>query len=119
MGFKHALAAGLMLAAAPVLAQPADPLLKPDPADWLPFPGPIPGQPPPPLKQIAAANVGRLQAKWVYHMAGQKDLEATPIVANGVMYISQYNRIDPLQARPGNITPQYHPPPIASGAHPG
>ena len=39
MRFKHVLAAGLMLAAAPVLAQPADPLLRPDPADWLTYSG--------------------------------------------------------------------------------
>ena len=71
------------------------------------------------LTQITAANVGRLQAKWVYHMTGQKDLEATPIVANGVMYISQYNRIDAIDARSGNVIWQFQRQPIATGAQRG
>src|SRR3954471_9474278 len=103
MGLKHAFLTGLMLASAPVLDQTSDPLLNPDPKNWRTYPGEYHAQRHSALMQITAANVGRLQAKWVYHMTGQKDLEAVPIVANGVMYVSQYNRIDALDARTGNI----------------
>ena len=104
--------------AAPVWAQATDPV-KPDPQDWLTYSGQYHAQRHSPLKQITAANVARLQAKWVYHMTGQKDLEATPIVANGVMYISQYNRIDAIDARTGNIIWQFQRQPIATGAQRG
>src|SRR5216117_2946429 len=101
MGFKHALLPVLLLACAGADAQTPDPL-KADPKDWLTYSGQYHAQRHSGLKQITAANVGRLQAKWVYHMTGQKDLEAVPIIANGVMYVSQYNRIDALDARTGN-----------------
>jgi len=42
-----------------------------------------------------------------------------PIVANGVMYISQYNRIDAIDARSGNIIWQYQRQPVATGAQRG
>src|SRR5882757_4424515 len=119
MSLKRALLAGLLLVSAPVAAQVVDSLLKPDPKDWLTYSGQYHAQRHSPLGQITAANVARLQAKWVYHMTGQKDLEATPIVANGVMYVSQYNRIDAIDARSGNIIWQYQRQPIATGAQRG
>src|SRR6266702_2853321 len=119
MSLKHVLRTGLMLASVPVWGQAADPLLKPDPKDWLTYSGQDHAQRHSALKQVTAGNVARLQAKWVYHMTGQKDLEATPIVANGVMYVSQYNRIDALDARTGNLIWQYQRQPIATGAQRG
>ncbi len=118
MGLKHALLPALFLASAGAAAQIPDPL-KPDPKDWLTYSGQYHAQRHSLLKQISAANVGRLQAKWVYHMTGQKDLEAVPIVANGVMYVSQYNRIDALDARTGNVIWQFQRQPIATGAQRG
>src|SRR5438270_4936236 len=100
MGLKHALLPSLLLASA-AWAQAPDPLK--DPNNWLTYSGQYHAQRHSPLKQITATNVSRLQAKWVYHMTGQKDLEAVPIIANGVMYVSQYNRIDALDARTGNL----------------
>jgi alcohol dehydrogenase (cytochrome c) len=64
------------------------------------------------LKQVTPANVASLQAKWVYHMAGQETIQAVPIVSGGVMYISQFNRIDAIDARSGNIVWQYQRPPL-------
>src|SRR5471030_1141003 len=114
MSLKRVLLAGLLLSSAPVAAQNAA-----DSKDWLTYSGQYQAQRHSPLGQITAANVARLQAKWAYHMTGQKDLEATPIVANGVMYISQYNRIDAIDARSGTLVWQYQRQPIATGAQRG
>ena len=48
-----------------------------------------------------------LQAKWAYHLVGQQHVQAVPVVADGVMYISQYNRVDAVDARSGSIIWQY------------
>ena len=78
-------------------------LLTPDPNDFLLYSGTL---------RFAAAlaaeadqhrNVGRLQAKWIFHLTGAKDLEAPPIVYKGVMYIGQYNRVHALDAATGRL----------------
>jgi alcohol dehydrogenase (cytochrome c) len=79
----------------------------PDPNDWPTYSGTDSGQRHSPLKQITAANVGRLQAKWVYHVDGVRGMEQTPAVVNGVMYISHINRVDAIDARTGNIFWKY------------
>src|SRR5262249_43754588 len=78
-------------------------LLTPDPARWAVYSGSYNSHRHTPLQQVTAANVATLQAKWVYHMAGQEAIQAVPIVYRGVMYISQFNRIDAIDARSGNI----------------
>jgi glucose dehydrogenase len=118
MRLRHALLSALLLACASAWAQVPDPI-RADPKDCLTYSGQYHAQRHSLLRQITAANVGRLEAKWVYHMTGQKDLEATPIVANGVMYISQYNRIDAIDARSGNVIWQFQRQPIATGPQRG
>ena len=87
-------------------------LLKPDPQDWLMYSGTYNSQRHSLLKQVTTANVANLQARWVYHMAGQETIQAVPIVYNGIMYISQFNRIYAIDARSGNIVWQYQRPPL-------
>ena len=77
-------------------------LLKPDPSDWLMYSGTYNSHRHSPLKQVTTANVANLQARWVYHMAGQEAIQAVPIVSNGVMYISQFNRVDAIEERFGD-----------------
>src|SRR5579872_3537475 len=55
------------------------------------------------LKQVNAGNAHALQSKWTYHVSGSASLETVPVVANGVMYVSGFNRIDALDARTGNL----------------
>src|SRR5690349_19200726 len=76
-------------------------LLRPDPNDWLHYSGSYDSQRHSLLKQINSTNVASLQVKWIYHMTGAVDLEAVPIVVNGVMYVSQWNRVEALDARTG------------------
>src|SRR5262245_64585772 len=110
LSIAAALAACIIAAAA---AQVNDAnLLAPDPADWLMYSGSYNSHRHSPLKQLTPATVGSLQAKWVYHMAGQEAIQAVPIVYRGVMYVSQFNRIDAIDARSGNIVWQYQRPPL-------
>ena len=107
------LAALVTFSAASALAQVTDQnLLKPDPQDWLMYSGSYDSHRHSLLKQITPANAASLQAKWVYHMNGQEAIQAVPIVYQGIMYVSQFNRIDAIDARSGNIVWQYQRPPL-------
>jgi alcohol dehydrogenase (cytochrome c) len=94
-------------------------LRNPDPKDWLTYGGTYSSQRYSPLKQITPANVSRLQAKWVYHMDGASRMQPTPIVMNGVMYISMFNRVDALDARSGNIIWKYQRQPASASPQRG
>ena len=94
-------------------------LLNPEPQDWLMYSGTYNSQRHSLLRQLTPANVPRLQAKWVYRMAGQDAIQAVPVVHDGVMYISQFNRVDAIDARSGNIVWQYQRPPLTRGAQRG
>ena len=60
-----------------------------------------------PLKQITRDNIASLVPKWTYHVEGARHLEATPIVSNGVMYVTNSNEVDALDARTGRRIWQY------------
>src|SRR5262249_4346320 len=53
------------------------------------------------LTQIDSGNVDRLGAAWAYPMPGDSVLEATPLVADGVMYMTQPGAVVALDARTG------------------
>src|SRR5689334_22964588 len=103
----HLMLASLLLvaacgSAAAQVASPDQASTSPDPKDWFTYGGRYDSQRYSTLKQVTAANVSRLQPKWVYHVDGLTGLEPTPIVMNGVMYISGFNRVDAIDARTGN-----------------
>ena len=86
-------------------APPASPaefegILHPKPGDWPSYHGSLDGNRYSLLDQITKANVGRLQLQWVYPMPYQP-LETTPLVVDGVMYVSGPNLICALDARSG------------------
>ena len=94
----------LLVVGAVVTAQVTDKdLLNPDPNDYLLYSGTYDSQRHSLLKQINTANVGKLQAKWIFHLTGARDLEAPPIVHKGVMYVGQYNRVHALDAATGRL----------------
>jgi glucose dehydrogenase len=82
-------------------------LINPDPKDWLTYGGSYNSQRYSLLKQVTAANASHLQTKWVYHVDGMTGLEPVPIVMDGVMYISGFNRVDAIDARSGNVIWKY------------
>ncbi|MCM3878704.1 MAG: PQQ-binding-like beta-propeller repeat protein [Vicinamibacterales bacterium] len=89
-------------------------LLNPDPKDWVTYGGTYTSQRFSTLKQVTTANASRLQSKWVYHVDNIEEGEVTPIVVNGVMYISGFNRLDAIDARTGNVLWRYQRPPVST-----
>src|SRR5262245_42631336 len=62
-----------------------------DPSAWLNYGGDYNGQRHSPLNQITPANVGGLTVQWAFQTAQLGKFEATPIVLNGVMYVTGPN----------------------------
>jgi alcohol dehydrogenase (cytochrome c) len=94
-------------------------LLKPDPSDWVGYSGTYNSHRHSLLKQITTDNVKNLQAKWVFQLVGQQHVQAVPIVADGVMYVAQFNRVDAIDARTGSLIWQYQRDPVSTGAQRG
>ncbi len=83
-----------------------DRLLKPDqePQNWLTYSGNYKGWRHSPLKQITPANAKDLEMKWVFQADSTEKLEASPLVVDGVMYVTQPpNDIIALDAKTGRI----------------
>src|ERR1700742_2332762 len=110
--------AALLLATAPLAAAPSinDPG---PPGEWTVYPGSYNSQRHSPLSQVNTGNAHQLQVKWVYHVANSRELEMTPVVKDGVMYIAQYNRVDAIDARTGNAIWRYQRPPASTAAYRG
>ncbi|HWW82308.1 MAG TPA: PQQ-dependent dehydrogenase, methanol/ethanol family [Vicinamibacterales bacterium] len=53
------------------------------------------------LSQIDTRNVHQLRAAWTFSLPGEAVLEATPVVIDGVMYMSQPGVVVALDARTG------------------
>lgn len=70
-------------------------------ANWLTYAGDYAAHRHSPLKQITRDNVKSLVSAWVYHVDGATHLESTPLVYDGVMYITNSNEVDALDARTG------------------
>ena len=109
------------LAAAPLVAQVTyDQILKADPKDWLTYHGPYHAKRHSELKQIHTGNVDRLAAAWIYNIPGATRLESVPVVADGVMYVTQPNEVYALDARSGRLIWQYmHQPALRKGPNRG
>ncbi|MES0875022.1 PQQ-dependent dehydrogenase, methanol/ethanol family [Sinimarinibacterium thermocellulolyticum] len=55
-----------------------------------------------PLRQIDTGNVGRLGLAWSYDLGSERGVEATPIVADGVMYVTgPWSVVHAIDARTG------------------
>ena len=70
-------------------------------ANWLSYSGDYSGRRFSQLKQIHADNVGNLVPAWVFHVPRSTRLQVTPLVAGGVMYITNTNEVYALDARTG------------------
>jgi len=62
------------------------------------------------LKQITAANVQKLSLAWVHELGTERGVEATPLVANGVMYVTgPWSAVYAIDALTGKKLWEYDP----------
>ncbi|MGE5114955.1 MAG: pyrroloquinoline quinone-dependent dehydrogenase [Betaproteobacteria bacterium] len=87
--------AALLVAACATPAGPPD-------ADWALHGRDLSGQRRSPLAQIDTRNVARLVPRWAYHSGVKATFQATPIVVDGVMFVSlPYSHVVALDAATG------------------
>ena len=73
----------------------------PAPGEWPTYHGQLTGNRFTELDQITPANVAQLAPRWMFPIPGARHLEVTPIVANGVMYVTNVNAAWALDAATG------------------
>src|SRR5262245_51314756 len=76
-------------------------LLKLPAENWLSYSGDLTARRYSMLKQINTTNVNNLVPQWVYHVKESKRLQGTPLVVDGVMYVSHTNEVYALDASTG------------------
>jgi alcohol dehydrogenase (cytochrome c) len=69
--------------------------------DWPTYHGDRGGNRYSPLDQINRATVGRLAPAWVFPVPGASNLQVTPVVVDGVMYVTNANECLALDAGSG------------------
>jgi len=69
--------------------------------DWPTYNGNLSGNRLTDLTQITKSNVGRLAPKWIFTMPDVSDLETTPVVVQGVMYVTTVNECYAIDAGNG------------------
>jgi PQQ-dependent dehydrogenase (methanol/ethanol family) len=91
-----------------------DAILHPKPGEWPTYYGTLSGNRYSALDQINARNVSRLQLQWIYPIQYQP-LETTPLVADGMMFVTGPNQVSALDARSGREIWRYARPRTPAG----
>jgi alcohol dehydrogenase (cytochrome c) len=117
----------LLLPAASILAQQGqspvtataavsreDLLAQPVGANWISYNGDYTGRRYSSLRAINVSNAAQLRLAWVFHPGNSQNLEATPVVVRGAMYITSANDVFSLDARTGRVLWHYQRP-VSSG----
>jgi alcohol dehydrogenase (cytochrome c) len=76
-------------------------IVHPNPADWPTYHGHLNGNRHSELKQIDTANVTHLAPAWMFPIARAQRLEGTPIVVDGIMYVTTANECYAVDAKNG------------------
>jgi alcohol dehydrogenase (cytochrome c) len=87
--------------------QPADMRMQPSGSNWLSYNGDYTGRRYSGLRQIDRSNAEQLRAQWVFHVPQADDMEVTPVVVNGVMFVTAQNDAYALDARTGRMIWHY------------
>jgi PQQ-dependent dehydrogenase (methanol/ethanol family) len=85
-------------------------IAEPRPGDWPTYHGHLSGNRHSPLRQIHTGNVAQLAPKWIFSIPNSRRLEVTPVVVDGVMYVTTANRAYALDARSGRQIWRYQRP---------
>ena len=91
-----------------------DLLARPVGANWTSYNGDYTGRRYSNLREINVANAAQLRAAWVFHPGNSQNLEVTPVVVDGVMYVTSANDVFALDARTGRMVWHYQRP-LSSG----
>src|SRR6195256_3452821 len=102
-------AAGLRARGGRAAGQGLDPaaLLKPAADSWPTYHGDYSGQRHSPLTQITPANVAQLTLAWAFQTGQSSQIKATPIVVNGIVYVSTPDHLCAIDARSARQIWQY------------
>lgn len=76
-------------------------LLQPKPGDWPTYHGRLSGNRHSPLRQIHTGNVAGLAPIWMFPIPNSQRLQVTPVVVDGIMYVTAANEAFALDARSG------------------
>lgn len=77
-------------------------------ADWLHFQGNVQGHRYSPLTQINKSNVARLKPAWTFQIPKTDKFEASPIVRDGIIYVSEPpSDVTALESRSGKVLWRY------------
>ena len=93
-------------------AQEVDPatLLKPPLDSWLTYHGDYTGQRHSPLTEITPANVHQLTLAWVFQSGGTQQIKGTPLLVNGIIYVTAPDNVWAVDSRTGRQLWRYtHP----------
>ena len=97
----------LLVASPPVAAQVSSERLlraSDEPTNWLTYSGTYSSQRHSLLKQIDVSNATTLELKWVFQAQTLTSVSATPLVVDGIMYVTQPpNDIVALDAKSGRV----------------
>jgi PQQ-dependent dehydrogenase (methanol/ethanol family) len=77
-----------------------DEILHPRPGDWPTYHGRLHGNRHSDLAQITTSNVQRLSLQWIHSLRGF-DNEMTPLVLDGIMYVTATNQVSAIDAATG------------------
>ena len=86
---------------------PADLVAQPPGENWVSYNGDYSGRRYSSLSEINVQNVGQLRAQWVFHSDNSSRLEVTPVVINGMMFVTASNDALALDARTGRVVWHY------------
>jgi alcohol dehydrogenase (cytochrome c) len=87
--------------------RPENLLAKPAAANWLSYNGDYTGARFSSLDQINKSNVSQLRVNWVFHSSNSSALEVTPVVYEGMMFVTSANDAYALDAQVGRIIWHY------------
>src|SRR6202049_736488 len=80
-----------------------------EPQNWLTYSGSYASQRYSALQQINAANVKNLELKWVFQVQSLQKFETTPLVVDGIMYLTQSpNDVVAVDAKRGRAFWVFH-----------
>jgi alcohol dehydrogenase (cytochrome c) len=82
-------------------------ILKGPGENWLTYSGSYSGWRYAPGRQVTPQNAGSLVPKWMYHVPDARSMQTTPIVYQGVMYVTNGNNVYALDARAGRLIWKY------------